>query len=175
MWNGARLLDGYGEGKNGSIIRLYYLGITVRDIYRDPKVTLYPKNIATYKLYVYNPSIGADKPYGDLSAQVGSVTGNASFWLIYRRYFGSTFARARMRPVFAFRKRSNGSFLYTTSIAERVALLTGARSRYWVYRGSSFSVDTSATAPTVPVHRFYNRFNAPLLVHDLEDALPAAP
>ena len=61
MWHGARLLDGYGEGKNGSTIPLYYLGITRKDIYRDPQVTLYPKNLATYKLYVYNPSIGASR------------------------------------------------------------------------------------------------------------------
>jgi hypothetical protein len=157
MWFGARLLDGYGEGKNGSTIRLYYPGIAVKDIFRDPMVTLHPRNLATYKLYVYNPSIGADPPYGDLSSQLSSLSGNASFWVIYRRYFGSTFALPRMRPVYAFRKKSNGSFLYTTSIAERVALLTGPRAPCWAYKGTSMAVDASSTAPTVPLHRFYNR------------------
>ena len=36
IWHGARLLDGYGEGKNGSTIPLFYPGITVKDIYTTP-------------------------------------------------------------------------------------------------------------------------------------------
>ena len=156
MWNGARLLDGYGEGKNGSTIPLYYRGIAVKDIYRKPKVTLHPANVATYKLFVYNPSIGAKKPYGDLSAQKNMCTGNANFWLIYRKYFGGTFANPRMRRVFRFRNRHTGTYLYTTSINERYHL-SARHSKTWVYGGSPFSVDTSVTAAsTVPVYRFYN-------------------
>ena len=87
----------------------------------------------------------------------GRTTGNANFWLIYQRYFGSPYATPQLRPVYAFRKISNGTFLYTTSVAERVELLTGARSKYWTYKGASFAIDTSATAGSVPVYRFYNR------------------
>jgi hypothetical protein len=104
MWYGARLLDGYGEGKNGSKIPLYHSGIYVTDIYKTPHVKVYVANLATYKLYIYNPSIGAKSPYGDLSKQSSSVSGNANFWLIYRKYFGDTLAvppgyhtRAKMR------------------------------------------------------------------------------
>ena len=89
MWNGARMLDGYGEGKTTSYIDLYYLGIPYEDIYQSPHVLLHPANIATYKLYVYNPSIGAKSPYGDLTAQASNLSGNANFWYIYKSWFGS--------------------------------------------------------------------------------------
>jgi hypothetical protein len=88
MWYGARLLDGYGEGKNGSTIALYRSGMYVYDIYQTPNVKVYPANLSTYKLYVYNPSIGAKTPYGDLSAQASNLSGNANFWMIYRKHFG---------------------------------------------------------------------------------------
>ncbi len=42
------------------------------DIYHSPNIKLYPANIATYKLYVYNPSID----------------GNTNFYNIYRARFG---------------------------------------------------------------------------------------
>jgi len=87
MWYGARLLDGYGEGKNGSSIPLW-----------KPPTTLYSgvktATLATYKLYVYNPSIGAKAPYGDLSSQSSSLSGNANFWWLYRKYFGDPLANA---------------------------------------------------------------------------------
>ena len=92
MYYGARLLDGYGEGKNGSTIPLYHSGIYVTDIYRTPNARVYVGNLATYKLYVYNPSIGAKVPYGDLSGQLSSLSGNANFWVIYRKHFGDPLA-----------------------------------------------------------------------------------
>lgn len=157
IWHGARLLDGYGEGKNGSTIPLYYPGISVKDIYRTPKVTLYPKNLATYKLFIYNPSIGADPPYGDLSSQALTTSGNANFWLIYRRYFGDTFAMPRMRPVYRFRKRSNGTYIYTSSIVERHKLASSPYSKDWAYKGAGFAWDSSVpTTQSVPVYRFLN-------------------
>jgi hypothetical protein len=73
MWYGAKLLDGYGEGKNGSKIALFYPGIVYWDIYRHPNVAVRPWSLATYKLYVYNPSI----------------SGNTSFWNIYTSRFGN--------------------------------------------------------------------------------------
>jgi len=151
IWHGARLLDGYGEGKNGSTIPLYYSGIVRKDIYRN--VTLHPKNLATYKLYVYNPSIGAKAPYTGMT----SATGNANFWLIYRKHFGGTYASPRMRRVFRLRNRHNGTYLYTTSVTTRYHYIA-KHSGTWTYGGAPFSVDTSVTsASTVPVYRFYNK------------------
>jgi hypothetical protein len=83
MWHGAMRLDGYGElGKAGPTIVFYYPGIRVLDIYRKPKVTVYPYSIATWKLYIYNPSIG----------------GNTSFWNIYNARFGNPLWPAVTRP-----------------------------------------------------------------------------
>jgi hypothetical protein len=73
MWYGAKLLDGYGEGKNNSKIALFYPGIRTWDIYRHPNIAIFPWSLATYKLYVYNPSI----------------SGNTSFWNIYTSRFGN--------------------------------------------------------------------------------------
>jgi len=155
MYHGARLLDSYGEGNPS--FPTYYEGISKR-IYDDAHfgTHLHPKNLATFKLYVYNPSVGAKYPYGDLSAQAGSCTGNANFWLIYRRYFGSTFAHPRMRPVYRFRNKNNGTYLYTASIAERLRLRD--RSGTWAYDGPKFSWDTSVpVSATKPMYRFFNR------------------
>ena len=154
IWHGARLLDGYGEGKNGSTIPLFYEGNS-RPIYKiDGMTHIHPKNLATYKLYVYNPSIGAHKPYGDLSTQ--SCSGNANFWKIYSKYFGSPLSPPRIRPVFRFRNRYNGNYLYTVSITERLNLRRYPRK--WEYGGAKFSWDTSVTpTATRPMYRFYNR------------------
>jgi len=60
-----------------------------------------------------------------------------------------------MRTVYRFRKHSNGTYLYTASIAERLNL---KRSSRWSYGGASFSWDTSVpVSATKPVWRFYNR------------------
>ncbi|MDR3686917.1 MAG: hypothetical protein P4L93_08185 [Coriobacteriia bacterium] len=89
MWYGARLLDGYGEGKNGSTIPLWKSPyVVVADIYQHPNVDVRTSNLGTYKLYIYNPSIGAKAPYGDLSSQASSLSGNANFWMIFRKNFG---------------------------------------------------------------------------------------
>jgi hypothetical protein len=86
MWNGARMLDGYGEGKTTPYIALWRPGTRYKDLYAKPVQYVTPVNIATFKLYVYNPSVGAKKPYGDLSRQ--ACSGNANFWKIYWSYFG---------------------------------------------------------------------------------------
>jgi hypothetical protein len=60
-----------------------------------------------------------------------------------------------MRPVYRFRNRGNGTYLYTASIAERYRLKGSSK---WDYGGTSFSWDTSVpVAATKPVWRFYNR------------------
>jgi len=152
IWHGARLLDGYGEGKNGSTVRLYFPGIGY-GVYGGTHI--HPKNLATYKLYVYNPSIGAKAPYGDLSDQ--ACSGNANFWKIYRRYFGNPFANPRMRAIYRFRNRYNGTYLYTSSPAERYHLAAKHKKK-WHLDGAAFSWDSSVTAPaSVPMYRFLNK------------------
>jgi hypothetical protein len=94
MWHGARLLDGYGEtGKTTEYVpHPWKPGMKNRF---TGGVT--PKNLATYKLYVYNPSIGAKRPYGDLSRQ--SCSGNANFWKIYWKYFGNPLGKPKSTPL----------------------------------------------------------------------------
>jgi hypothetical protein len=94
MWNGARMLDGYGEkGKTTPYVPVWKPGLINKF---TGKVTA-TRNLATYKLYVYNPSIGAKAPYGDLSKQ--SLSGNANFWKIYWKYFGNPFAAVRAQSI----------------------------------------------------------------------------
>lgn len=160
MWHGARLLSIYGEGHVA--FPTYYEGMT-KTIYKPAVVEdwivvkkvwsskyqkyiteyyIRPKNLATFKLYVYNPSI----------------PGNTNFHNIYTRYFGSPMANPRMRPVYRFKHRTNGSYLYTSSIAERHKLRQAASAKRWAYMGTAFSWDTSVAATaTVPVYRFKNK------------------
>jgi hypothetical protein len=92
MWWGAYCLDGYGEGRNRPGLPIFRQGVAYW-VYGKRGAHLHPKNLGTFKLYVYNPSIGAKKPYGGLSRR--ACTGNANFWKIYRKYFGDP----RNKPV----------------------------------------------------------------------------
>ena len=83
MWYAAQRLDGYGEGKNGSTVPLWKAPYVI-------VAGVKTANLATYKLYIYNPSVGAKAPYGDLSNQ--DCSGNANFWKIYWKYFGDPMA-----------------------------------------------------------------------------------
>ena len=160
MWHGARLLSIYGEGHVA--FPTYYEGM-MKKIYKPAVVEswivvkkvwsskhqryiteyyIHPKNLATFKLYVYNPSI----------------PGNTNFYNIYSRYFGSPMANPRIRPVYRFKNRTNGSYLYTSSIAERHKLRQSTYAKRWAYTGTAFSWDTSVAATaTVPVYRFKNK------------------
>jgi len=162
IWHGARLLSSYGETNPsfpswsaGKRIQIYNPHFAADWVYhKSGNHYIAPKNLGTYKLYVYNPSIGAKPPFGDLSGQ--SCAGNANFWKIYSKYFGSPLAHPRMRTVYRFRNRYNGTYLYTASIAERHKLKKYPRK--WDYGGASFSWDTSVpVSATKPVWRFYNR------------------
>lgn len=148
IWNGARLLDGYGEGRV-TYIPLWAPGTSI-PVYGGLRVV--PASIATFKLYTYNPSIGAKAPYGDLSGQ--ECSGNANFWKIYWKYFGDPFAPPRYRPVFRFANRTTGAFFLTTSQAERLAVVNTGR---WSYQGARMTVDASASANSSPLYRLYNR------------------
>lgn len=157
MWHGARMLDSYGEGKGGSSIPLYNSTRTVTDIYQKPNVRFHPLNIATYKLYVYNPSIGAETPYSDLSAYSDAkLSGNANMWRIYWRFFGDPLGQPSVRPIYRFYHKSSRGYLYTSSPAEKYRLLTRS-SKSYKYKGVLASVDTSGTSNVQPVYRFYDR------------------
>jgi hypothetical protein len=146
MWWGANRLDNYGESWSSRPIAVYKTGMT----YGPVK----PKNIATLKLYIYNPSIGAKAPYGDLVSQSGNLSGNADFWWLYRKYFGDTFADPAKRTVYRFKVTRNGAYLYTASQAERYRL---SHTKGYKLESAAFSWNTSATLNPVPVYRFFNR------------------
>ena len=156
LWNGAAWLSGYGEVSGFHGVALYPPG--------GKEAGIYLANLATYKLYVYNPSIGAkaDKngQYGDLSSQLSSLSGNANFWHLYWKYFGDPFANPQVRSVYCFQSKSNGGFYYTSSPAGRYRYM---QSKNWRSMGVSFSWNTTTT-PTasgavnsVSVARFYDR------------------
>ena len=94
LWQGARLLDGYGEASGTTPYVPHPWQPGMRNGFTG-RVRTY--TLATYKLYVYNPSIGAKKPYGDLSKQ--SCSGNANFWKIWWAYWGSPLSTPTLTPV----------------------------------------------------------------------------
>jgi hypothetical protein len=122
MWNGARLLDGYGETSKTTeyVPHPWKPGMSNRF---TGHVT--PKNLATYKLYVYNPSIGAKRPYGDLSRQ--SCSGNANFWKIYWKYFGNPLGKPKTTalPAGVARARIDLSTQYARRLYSSPTTLTG--------------------------------------------------
>jgi len=138
MWNGARMLSSYGQGNPS--FPVYYTGIA-KTIYKHSTygTKIHPKSLATFKLYVYNPS----------------VPGNTNFSTIYNRFFGSPLASPRMKTFHRFRNKQSGTYLYTSSIAERTKLRQGSYAKRWTYEGAKFSVDTSVPVnQTIPLYRF---------------------
>lgn len=144
IWNGTRLIDKYGEPYDNSIARREWAtrGIKIYDYDLKQKVTIYPKNVATFKLYVYTPYSSGPKTTAS----------------IYSRYFGSPLASARFKPVYRFKNRTNGTYIYTVSIAEKVKLRQPSYKKRWEYQGAKFKVDTSVpTSQTAPLYRFRNK------------------
>lgn len=144
VWNAARLLDKYGEPYDTSATRRAWAtsGYKIYDYALRKTVVIYPKNVATLKLYVYTPYSSGPKTTQSL----------------YRQYFGSPFTPPRFVSIYRFRNRSNGTYLYTGSIAERHKLLTAAYASRWAYEGYKFSWDTSVpVSATIPVYRFKNK------------------
>jgi hypothetical protein len=153
LWYGTQRLDSYGEPGKNSVVALWKPGMKYPG---GSGRYVYPGNIATYKLYVYNPSIGAVAPYGDLTAQADHLSGNANFWKIYSSWFGDPFADPSIRPVYRFAHKKNGSFLYTSSQAERYRLISRSSGTY-KYKGVAFSVNTSDSPDAVPVYAVYDK------------------
>lgn len=147
IWFGARLLDGYGEKKHGSTI----------DFWKPPFTTyagVNTANLATYKLYVYNPVIGCPSKYYYDPTKYSGLSANANFWVIYRKHFGDTFANPRIRKVYRYKDTKTGAYLYTSRVGERYQLSSNKR---YVLETLAFSWNTSNTANSVPVYRFLNR------------------
>ena len=82
LWYAAHNLSGYGE--DGLVVGKFLKS----GQYYKP---VYPVNLATYKLYAYNPSIGITQPWPDQNT-TRSLSGNAAFWVIHWRFFGDPFA-----------------------------------------------------------------------------------
>jgi hypothetical protein len=133
--NGARLLSGYCEVSGYPNYGMYHAGVSM---VIDGQ-TLYPVNLTTYKLYVYNPHLG----------------GNQNFWTIWNRYFGDPMGSAAVRPVFRFYNTKNGTHFYTISDFERYTVLRTMGATYH-FDGIAYSVNASSTANTQPLYRFYN-------------------
>jgi hypothetical protein len=147
LWYAAQRLNGYGE--DGKIVAKFRKS---GQWYKP----VHAVNLATYKLYVYNPSIGASRPYPDQNVlNPDHFSGNANFWLIYWRYFGDPLTNPPVRTVYSFQSRSNGSFIYTMSPAEKYRLSRSSRS--YGYRGSIVSVNTSGGVNPLPVYKIQNR------------------
>lgn len=103
----------------------------------DTTITIVPKTWCTYGLYKYTPYYPQKR-----------------FWDYYVSYFGDPLASPRMRPVYRFRNRVNGTYFYTASEAKRYTLLRAAAK--WSYGGTAFTVDASATANATPLYEMYN-------------------
>jgi len=102
------------------------------------RITITPLNACTYRLYTYTPY------YPQIS-----------FWNHYTRFFEDPLASPRLKPVYRFRNRSNGTYYYTASEAKRYTLIRNS-SKTWYFSGVAFSVDTSGAANTFPLYRLYN-------------------
>ena len=146
VFNGARVLSTYEitygwypgklkrvtESKEstrlvGGVVQKYHRAIDIK-----------PLNACTFSLYTYTPYYP-----------------QKNFWDIYTRYFGDPQASPRLRPLYRFRNKTNGTYLYTVSEAKRYTLIRTAPKK-WQFEGVSFTVDASATAGTVPLYQMYN-------------------
>jgi hypothetical protein len=143
IWNGARSLSQYelpaSSSTSGQLSAGWKPGTVMSHITGAPnsgKIT--PKNASTFALYTYTPYYP-----------------QKLVWDVYVRYFGDPQAAPRLRPVYRFRNKSNGHYFYTASEAKRYTLIK-ASSGTWSYEGSTFTVDTSATANSASFYQLYN-------------------
>jgi hypothetical protein len=115
----------------------------VKNVYSYPAaahINIVPLNNPTWALYTYTPY------YPQIS-----------FWNYYVKFFGDPLAPPRIKPVYRIYNKRTGATLWTTSLAEKYALLKslGKRGRY---EGVVFSLDTSSPANVAPVYRVYNKY-----------------
>ncbi len=152
IWNGARVLSTYEDtydwvpGKTRTVTA--YKSVTATHVVDGEVVsyqktvaydkTIKPLNACTFALYIYTPYY----------PQKG-------FWNIYTQYFEDPLAPPRLKPVYRFRNRGNGTYYYTASEAKRYTLVRTSAQK-WEFQGPAFSVDTSAPANSVPLYQMYN-------------------
>ena len=110
------------------------------------------QNLASFKLYTYNPSIGAREPYGDLSKQSGNLSGNANFWWIHSAWFGDPTADTG-HVVYRLFNAKTSNYFYTTSVMQRYRMTKASFSS----QGVALSWNPTSTANTDAVYRAYNR------------------
>ncbi len=150
IWYAARALDSYVEttwkpGMKRTIC------INCATTPYTPDTEFVAQNLATYKLYVYTPHSHGPTPdiYG----------GNYLFWTTYWKYFDEgPLANPSIMPVYRFYNKVNGSHFYTASEAERLTVIRQWSATY-TFEGAAYSIDTSNTANSIPLHRFYNTRN----------------
>jgi hypothetical protein len=165
VWYGAWSFNAYGEaGKvrpSGYREPGWKPGSKMKVGSPSGTVSLTVSNVATYKMYTYNPSIGARKPYGDLSKQHG-LGGNAALWKIYVRYFGDPLADPTVKAVYRFVDRGTGAYFYTASDTERYTMIARSPAK-WSYQGIAFGWNTAKLSTggkalnDTPVYRLANR------------------
>jgi hypothetical protein len=102
------------------------------------KITIVPANASTFALYTYTPYYP-----------------QSLVWTCYVRFFGDPQTPPRMRPLYRFRSKSNGTYYYTASEAKRYTLIRTSAKK-WSFEGATLSVDTSATANTASLYQLYN-------------------
>lgn len=104
----------------------------------DVKITIVPANQPTWNFYTYTPYYP-----------------QKSVWTIFVRYFGDPLASPALRPVYRFYNVRTATHFYTASEAERWRVKSKFASTYR-YEGVAYSVNTSNTANSVPLYRFFN-------------------
>ena len=154
VWLAARYLNGYGEITG-------YAGTPWNKtrVFSDHGFSALPRNLATYKLYIYTPHVGYPETSG--TGALNYTHGNLLFWNVWNKwpsYLGDPLASPSNRPVYRFFNTKIGTHFYTASEVERYSVATKLKATYR-YGGVAYSVNTSNTANAVPLYRFYNKKN----------------
>ncbi len=151
VWNAAMRLNAYGElpGVGTPWNKTF--------VFSDHGFTALPRNLATYKLYKYTPHVGYPETSG--TGALNYIHGNLLFWNVWNQwpaYLGDPLAGPSQRPVYRFFNARTGTHFYTASEGERYSVATKLAAAY-KFEGVAYSVNTSNTANSTPLYRFYNR------------------
>ncbi len=134
VWTGARVLSNYITTKS------WYPGKSIKVTYAGQQIYIVPANYPTFAFYTYTPYYP-----------------QKNIWTIYVRYFGDPLAPVYPPgTVFRFFNWRKGSHFYTANDAERNYVAT-TLADYYRFEGVAYSVNTSNTANSAPLYRFYNR------------------
>jgi hypothetical protein len=152
VWNGTRKLSTYEvqfnwkPGTKKSVTA--YKSVTATKTVSGKVVTyaktvsytktIVPANASTFALYTYTPYYP-----------------QSLVWTLYVRFFGDPQTPPRMRPLYRFRNKSNGTYYYTQSEAQRYTLIRNS-AKTWAFDGVSLSTDSSSTRNTSPLYQLHN-------------------